>query len=295
MRTLTTHQVTTPDSELAEGPVWLAAEQALVWVDIPAGRLHRADLDGGLLRRRPTLSVGGTLGAAVPIAGSGDWLAAAGHGFLRLRADGTTELLAQPEAGHADIRMNDGKCDPQGRFWAGSMSGARDGAGSLHRLDHDGTAHRVLTGVGISNGLGWSPDSRAMYYVDSNRATLDVFDYDPDSGTPTNRRTLVAFEGPATPDGLTVDDSGAVWLALWDGGRVERITPDGRLDTTLEVPVGRPTSCVFGGPDGGTLYITTARNPGSALPGEHLAGSVLACTPGTTGPATTAYTPTRPS
>ncbi|MGY0231908.1 SMP-30/gluconolactonase/LRE family protein [Longispora urticae] len=287
MRTLTPYPVTDADSELAEGPVH--ADGEFTWVDIPAGLLHRATLgaDRGpgaapvRLERLGSLAVGRPLGSAVP-ALAGGWLCAAGDGFVHLAPDGTVTDLAQPEAGNPGVRMNDGKCDPAGRFWAGSCGDSDTAAGSLYRTDLDGTVHRVLDGIGISNGLGWSPDGTRMYYVDSTRRTLDVLDFDPGSGVPTARRVLVEFPAPVEPDGLAVDHEGGIWVALWEGAAVHRYTPGGLLDAVVELPVARPTSCCFAG---GVLLVTTAR---SDTP-HPLAGAVFACDPGVTGPAGVAY------
>ncbi|MEV6521251.1 SMP-30/gluconolactonase/LRE family protein [Longispora sp. NPDC051575] len=283
MRTLTPYPVTDADSALAEGPIYADGEFA--WVDIPAGLLHRATLDVSAdrarLDRAATVPVGRHVGSVVP-ALVGGWLAAASAGFLHLAADGTVTELAQPEAGNPGVRMNDGKCDPAGRFWAGSSGGWDAPTGSLYRTDLDGTVHRVLDGIGISNGLGWSPDGTRMYYVDSTRRTLDVLDYDPASGVPTNRRTLVAFPAPFEPDGLAVDHEGGIWIALWEGSAVHRYTPEGLLEAVVEFPVARPTSCCFAD---GVLLVTTAR----ADAPHPLAGAVFACDPGVTGPPTVPY------
>lgn len=276
MRTITPQPVTEPDCELGEGPVW--HDQTLTWVDIPAGRIHHADAN---LHRLPPTLLDRPVGAVVPTTTGDGWLAAAGQGFVRVTADGTVEQLAQPEAGNGDVRMNDGKCDPHGRFWAGSMSSQHSNAGSLYRLDGDGSVHRMLRGIGISNGLGWSPDEREMYHVDSAAGTLTAFDYDPDA-PPRRRRIVKTFTKPIAPDGLCVDDSGAIWLALWDGAAVHRYTPDGRLDAIVTMPVDRPTSCCFADD---TLYITTARTDRP----EPLAGAVFACPAGITGPAAVPY------
>jgi sugar lactone lactonase YvrE len=169
--------------------------------------------------------------------------------------------LAQPEAGRGDVRMNDGACDPQGRFWAGTMAyDESPGAGVLYRLELDGTCTTVQTGLTISNGIDWSPDGSVMYLSDSGDAIVDAFDFDPVSGDIGGRRTVVRItERGEAPDGLTVDRSGDIWVAMWDGGEVRCYSPEGELRRTLTLPVDRPTSCAFGGEDGTTLFITTAR------------------------------------
>lgn len=278
MREFPAAAATGPDCDLGEGPVWLADRQELTWVDITACRIITAP--GADLRAQRTTTLDRPVGAVAPIAGRpGSWVAAAGDGFLSVDPEVTE--LARPERGNPAVRMNDGKCDPRGRFWAGSMSEERDRAGSLYRLDPDGTAHRVLDGVGISNGIGWSPDAQLMYFVDTAAGVLDVFDFDIDDGVPLRRRTLVAHTGRAAPDGLAVDDTGAIWVALWDGGAVVRYTPSGQVDTVVPLPVSRPTSCCFGGD---TLFITTA-----SVDGEPLSGAVFTCHPDVTGPPPTPY------
>jgi sugar lactone lactonase YvrE len=156
--------------------------------------------------------------------------------------------------------MNDGETDPQGRLWAGTMGWhAEPGRGSLYRLDPDGTVRRMVEGVTISNGLGWSPDGCTMYYVDTPTLRIDRFDFDPGSGDIENRREFVTIRhGDGRPDGLTVDSEGAVWVATWPGYAVHRYLPDGTLDAIVPLPVSNVSSCEFGGVDLHDLYITTA-------------------------------------
>ncbi|MFF4195870.1 SMP-30/gluconolactonase/LRE family protein [Nonomuraea sp. NPDC001831] len=243
-------KVPVPRAALAEGPRWDAATGTLLWVDIPAGHVHRLDPAGD---ERETIELGRPVGVAVPHA-SGGLMLALGNGFAR-HADGRTELVARPPE-PAGNRMNDGACDRAGRFFAGTK--AEDdtpGAGSLYRLSQDRTCDKVLDGVTISNGVGWSPDERLMYYVDTATDRIDVFDYDPATGTLDGRREFAALP---SPDGLTVDAAGHVWVALWGGAAVVRLRPDGRTDLTVEVPAANVTSCAFGGPDLDVLYVTTA-------------------------------------
>ena len=186
---------------------------------------------------------------------------AAGPGFLFVDPAGSVSELAQPDAGRTDVRMNDGACDPQGRFWAGTMAyDESPGAGVLYRLELDGSCTRVLTGLTISNGIGWSPDGATMYLADSGTGRVEAFDFDGGSGDISRRRTLVRIEQPGVvPDGLTVDEDGGIWVALWGGGAIQRYAPDGSVLATVRLPVDRPTSCAFGGPDRATLFVTTAR------------------------------------
>jgi len=232
-----------------------------LWVDILGSLLHRARLDGkGLLAEVESLPFDRFVGAVAPVVGGG-YVLAAQAGFLFLDPSGGVMELAQPEAGHAEVRMNDGACDPQGRFWAGTMAfDESPGAGVLYRLERDGTCTTVLTGLTISNGIGWSSDGRRMYLSDSGTRTIEAFDFDPATGDISERRVIVRIgETDMAPDGLTVDARGDIWVALWNGGALRRYAPDGSLLDTVALPVDRPTSCAFGGPDGGTLFVTTSR------------------------------------
>jgi sugar lactone lactonase YvrE len=244
-------------AELGEGPVWDAAAGCLWFVDILRGRLHRFEPNSSDLR---TFDVGRMVGAVSPTE-AGDLLLAVHDGFARFDpGTGRLSMIAEVEADRPDQRMNDGKCDPAGRFWAGTMAlDERAGAGALYRLDPDGQVHTVLRHVSISNGLDWSADGRLMYFVDSPTQSIDVFDFDVTAGTLANRRTIVRI-GPAhgTPDGLTLDAEGYIWVSLWGGGGVRRYAPDGHLDAIVRVPTTYTTSCTFGGADLRDLYITTA-------------------------------------
>jgi sugar lactone lactonase YvrE len=157
--------------------------------------------------------------------------------------------------------MNDGACDPQGRFWAGTMAyDESPGAGTLYRLELDGHCSTMLTGVTISNGIGWSPDGATMYFSDSGAGSVDAFDFDGLTGAISARRTLVHIDQPGiAPDGLTVDEQGDIWVALWGGWAVHRYAPDGSLRATIDIPAAQATSCAFGGGDRSTLFVTSAR------------------------------------
>ncbi|HXH06865.1 MAG TPA: SMP-30/gluconolactonase/LRE family protein [Vicinamibacterales bacterium] len=280
-------------AELGEGPVWDDRRQRLVWVDILKGRVHRFDPATGRCESR---TVPRPVGAAA-LGEDGSLLLAVQGGFAWFDFDrGRYVLLAEVEAGRSDLRMNDGACDPAGRFWAGSMAfDERPGAGALYRVDPvpgddpapvGARATLVLRDVTISNGLDWSGDHRRMYYVDSGTRRIDVFDFDVARGTIANRRPLVAIEPEAgTPDGITVDADDHIWVALWGGGAVRRYTPDGRLDRVIMLPVTHPTSCAFGGPDLADLFVTTATV--ALSPAERTqqpyAGGLYRIRPGVTG------------
>jgi sugar lactone lactonase YvrE len=280
---------------LSEGPRWDGDRDELLWVDIVKSRLHRARVGAdGQLREAVPVQFDRFVGAAAPATGGGGYVLAAGPGFLFLDSSGTVVELAQPEAGRDDVRMNDGACDPQGRFWAGTMAlDESPEAGVLYRLELDGTCTTVLTGLTISNGIGWSPDGGTMYLSDSGTATIDAFDFDAASGDLSRRRTIVQVTEPGVAgDGLTVDDGGDLWVAMWGGGAVRRYDPEGSLRATVPLPVDRPTSCAFGGPRSATLFITTAREglDASALARQPDAGRVF-CVKGlgVTGPPCATY------
>lgn len=241
-----------------EGVRWDAATERLMWVDIGAGRVMTASLDAV---DTPAVHDAGMPVGAVTTSADG-WLLAAGQGLEQVTAAGQ-RTVARLEP--AEVRMNDAACDPTGRFWAGSMAyDERPGAGSLHRLDVDGTITTVLTGLTISNGLAWSPDQSTMYLNDSGPSVTYAFDYDPASGDIDNRRVLAHHRRGAC-DGLAIDDDGCLWVALWGAAAVERIAPDGRQLDRIEVPAQQPSDCCFVGDE---LVITTASHkldsPGEA-------------------------------
>ena len=273
--------------ELGEGPHWDSERGHLLWVDILAGRILVGSATGSSVELISTLELGRHVGAVVPWT-EGGWLAAAATGFIHIAEDGAVTELAQPEGGSAvRTRMNDGKCDPQGRFWAGSMAyDETPGAGSLYRVDLDGSVERVLDEVTISNGLGWSPGGTTMYVTDTGPGTIDVYDFDAASGALANRRVFFTGpEGRGAPDGLTVDSEGCIWTALWGGGAVLRLDPRGRIIGEVDMSVSQPTSSCFGGPELTTLFITSARVGLGAeeLVAQDHAGKLMQCEPGVRG------------
>lgn len=274
-------------AELGEGPCWLADRQRLVWVDIVPGHVHLFDPATGEDR---VVAVGQPVGAAVP-ADDGRLALAVRDGFALLDLDsGTIETVADVEREIAGNRMNDGKCDSAGRFWAGTMAtDVRRGAGALYRLDERRQVERMVGDVGISNGLGWSLDDRLMYFIDTLEDRIDVFDFDPATGSIANRRPLVQIEGPGHPDGMTVDAEGGLWVALWGGRRVAHFLPDGTPAGSVEVPVAQPSSCCFGGPDLRDLFITSAWQHLSPEERDPHAGGLFRCRPGVAGLPTRAY------
>jgi sugar lactone lactonase YvrE len=244
---------------LGEGARWDARRDELLRVDIVAGRVYRDRVaeDGGLVPVR-AYAVPGTVGAITPIEGDDGWLLAAGRGFVHLLPDGAQRPIA--EVAPAGTRMNDAACDPQGRFWAGTLADDhRPGGGALYRLDRDGRIELVLGGLTISNGLGWSPDGETMYLVDSGPRVIHAFAFDAAQGTISAGRILVTIpEETGAPDGLTVDAAGDLWVAVYGGGCVRRYAPNGDLHQVLDVPAEQSTCCAFGGPGMTWLYVTTA-------------------------------------
>ncbi len=254
-------QATDPVAYHGEGPCWSLAWGGLRWVDMFAGDVLALGDSGDVSRHHV-----GELVAAIRPRDDGTMVMAQRRGFAI--ADDYLGDLWSP----SDVRMNDGGCDPDGRFYCGSMGGP--GEGSLYRLNADRTVDVVLTGVTISNGLAWHGD--LVYYVDTPTGRIDVFDYV--LARLVNRRPFVAVDGH--PDGLTVDAQGNVWVALWEGNSVHCYSPSGALVERVELPVSKPTACAFGGPSLDRLYITTSR-----MDSEHepLAGALFVAEPGVTG------------
>ena len=272
--------VTAAGAELGEGPVWDARSGRLAWVDITARLLHLTDPDGAT----DTIDVPLPVGAVAPRA-AGGYVAALQDGFWVIGDGPARRIAAIPDA-RPGLRCNDGKCDPAGRFWAGTMADDQaPGAGALYRLDPDGRVTRVLGGITVSNGLAWSRDGRTMYYVDTPTQRVDAFSYDPATGEVGDRRPEVTVPPEAgAPDGMTIDADGGLWVALWGGAAVHRYV-DGRLERVVELPVSQPTSCCFGGDNLDELYVTSARQGLSAgqLRAEPLAGALFRFRPGVRG------------
>jgi sugar lactone lactonase YvrE len=270
-------QLTEPVAYHAEGPVWSDAWGGLRWVDMLAGDVLSLGADGGVSRR----PVGSVAAALRPRAGGGAVIAVE-RGFALEAPDGA--LTALPELwDDRGVRMNDGGCDPDGRFYCGSMAyDARPGAGTLYRLDPGGDVDVVLGEVTISNGIDWSPDGRTAYYADTATGAVSSFDYDREHGLSSRRTFATIAQDDGAPDGLTVDVEGGVWVALYGGRAVHRYAPSGELDEVVGLPVTKVTACTFGGPGIDRLFITTSREnlPDDAEP---QAGSVFTCSPGVSG------------
>ncbi|HEY1573432.1 MAG TPA: SMP-30/gluconolactonase/LRE family protein [Pseudonocardiaceae bacterium] len=258
---------------LGEGPTWDVADGSLVWVDIMGASVHRFRPSSGT---DEATEVRQHVGAAKPRVGGGLVLNLRdGIGLLEPGGD-LRWLVYWAREGR---RGNDAAVDPAGRLWAGTMryDQATDG-GFLARVEPTGRATVVLPAVSISNGIGWSPDHRRMYYVDTPTHRVDVFDYDVDMGAATDRRPLVdSWPDGGVPDGLCVDADGCLWVADNGAGRVRRFTPDGSPDLVVEVPANQVTACAFGGADLTDLYVTTGREHFTAerAAAEPLAGCLF--------------------
>jgi sugar lactone lactonase YvrE len=270
-------QVTDPVAYHGEGPVWSASWGGLRWLDMLAGDILSLGAGGAIGRRHV-----GHIVAAVRPRRRGGAVIAVERGFALEDAGGTLAYLGELWAGD-QVRMNEGGCDPDGRFYCGSMAyDKQPGAAALYRLDPDGSVRVVLEHVTISNGLDWSPDGARAYYNDTATRRVSVFDYDRAAGL-TNRRVFVDLSDEGKrPDGLTVDSQGGVWVALFGAGAVRRYTSSGALDAVVEVPARNVTACTFGGPALDELFITTSReglDPGD----DPLAGSLFRAAVGVAG------------
>jgi sugar lactone lactonase YvrE len=276
-------------SKVGEGPFWDATHGVLHWVDIMRNLLHTYDPATG---KDTTLDVGQPVGAA-SFRASGGFVLALRDGFAGLDEQGTIEMIAPVEADNPHTRMNDGNCDRAGRFWAGTMSVTEEkNAGALYCLEADHSVRRVFDSVTVSNGIGWSPDDRIMYYIDSPTRGLDAFPYDIETGALGARRRIATIPTElGVPDGHAVDADGCIWVAVWGGWVVRRYTPEGRLDREIRLPVSQVSSCAFGGANLDELYITSAGQglKAEALAKEPLAGSLFHFRPGVQGMPRQAY------
>jgi len=270
---------------LGEGPIWVERDAKLYWVDIPEGAVHWCDADGG---DHGHVSLGQDVGTVVP-RDEGGLAVALRHGFAFCDpAEGTLDMLVDPESDRPENRFNDGKCDPQGRFWAGTMGeGKAKQAGALYRLDLDGSVQRMIDGVSISNGLCWDRERKLFYFIDTPTFQVACYDYDPDSGAIANRRVVVEVpRDHGGPDGMVIDRDGRLWIAHWGGWHVRCWDPaDGRCVHEIPVPAANVTACAFGGPELDRLYITTARRGQDveALREQPHAGGLFVAKPGARG------------
>jgi sugar lactone lactonase YvrE len=247
----------TAQNSLGEGPVWSIEENSLYWVDIQEKKLQRwSPKSNGYEMWHMPSEIG-----SFALSESGICVIALRNGFVLFDLDKkSVNMICEIESDMPFTRFNDGKCDRHGRFWAGTMDEEiPNRRASLYCLDNDKTCMKVRGNVGISNGLGWSPDNQVFYYTDSSTYSIFAYDFNAENGQISNGRMFIETPKNYVPDGLTVDADGFVWSAMWDGWKIVRFAPNGRIDLEIPLPVQRPTSCTFGGEDLSQLFITSAR------------------------------------
>ena len=260
-------------SDLGEGPIWTPETNSVTWTDITQNTFHTANIDTG---KTESFGVPSMIGA-IAHTKDGHYIAATQKGFARISVDGQYSPL------HSflqdDMRMNDGKVDPAGRFWAGSMAlSFEKDRGFLYVLETDNSYQKVLDNITLSNGMGWSPDAQYFYYIDSIPGVLKRFEYDLDNGKISNPKNLITFAAASgVPDGMSVSSDGKIVVALWDGGRIEIYEPTGAKVSEIKLGVSRPTCCTFAGPNQDILIVSTA-SQGIDRADEPLAGKILAVT-----------------
>lgn len=274
-------------AELGEGTIWDPVAQVLWWIDIWGRKIHRTD---PLTGKDDVWEAPEYLGC-IGLRARGGLVLTMASGFHFFDPDtGLFTAIADPEAHLPDTRFNDGKPDRQGRFWSGTMFEVPgrpvEFVGSLYRMDADLSVHRMITGIGCSNGLAWSPDSRTLYFSDSHTPIVRAYDFDPATGDIANERVFVEFTGPGDiADGATVDAEGCYWVTIPFKGRVDRYDPGGRLMQSIAMPTDLPTCCEFGGAGLDVLFVTTAvlRRPDSHFAGQRHPGGLFALDVGVKG------------
>ena len=278
---------------LGEGPIWDADAKVLWWLDIVGKNLHRFHPDSG---RDESWKVGQMPGTVVCRQKGGVMLAVE-EGFAEFDLEsGKLRPISDPELDKPENRFNDGKCDPAGRFWAGTMNKGDALAkitGSLYSLDANHQVTKHVDSIGVSNGIVWTQDAKTMYYIDTASGTVDAFDFDNVAGKVSNRRTVFRVsEGMGMPDGMAIDDQGKLWVGFWDGWQVARICPvQGEIIGKVELPVANVTACAFGGTSLNQLFITTARAGLSDedLQKQPMAGDLFMAQPGVHGVVSTKF------
>jgi sugar lactone lactonase YvrE len=292
------------ENKIGECPVWDKQHQRLLWVDHQVGTLHEARADGaGGWRQTQRWDLGRPIAAVIPRQPGGLVVTTGTEILLFDEALAKCTPFVSLSVDPALIRLNDAKCDAQGRLWAGTFTTDFSARAALYRIDPDGTVTPALESVALSNGLDWSPDGSTFYYIDSLALTIEAFDFDAPCGTIGNRRTLVTFNrGEGGGNGMTVDREGCLWVALTGSGEVRRYAPNGTLLGIVKVPTTGVTSCAFGGPDGGELFITSrsgrvheqiarmlSLTPERMEDNGPEAGGLFVCRPGPTGPPATPF------
>lgn len=268
-----------------EGALWDADGNAVWWVDINRFLIHRLDAANGDVRTwffaEPPTAIALTDRPGTFV------VALASRVILWQPANDARSDFARPDIDHPRVRSNDARADPAGNFWLGTMQNnvapngsdipiTDDTLGRLYRIAPDGSWLTAKTGIGISNTVAWSPDGRRFYFADTLRNVISVWDYDAASGMIANERPFFSGFERGSPDGSAVDSAGYLWNARYGGACVVRLAPDGSIDRVIDVPVGAPTTCTFGGPDLKTLYITSAGGGSAMAKGEQLGGGLFA-------------------
>lgn len=252
-------QLTTQPATLGEGPCWHQVEQVLYWIDIYGKKLHRFNPATGT---HEDWDMGQMIGTVAPRA-KGGLIVALENGIAFFDPETGSLDHQDPIDEHPETRFNDGKCDPSGRFWVGSMDNVQEARplGKLYRIDHDGSVHVMAEKITISNGLAWNPDRTTMFYIDSPTKCIVAFDYQDATGEISNKRSVIKLnDEQGWPDGMTIDSEGMIWLAHWAGQRVCRWNPEtGQVLEMIPTPAPHTSCCCFGGPELKDLYITTAR------------------------------------
>lgn len=264
-------------NRLGEGPIWDSVRKTICWADIINGEIHELDPN---TKSHSIIQVNEMVGSFA-VCTNGDFVAALEHGFSFVnRNSGAKIVIGDPESDLPGNRFNDGKCDPAGRFWAGSMSfNTTDASGHFYLLDHDLEIHKKMDGITISNGLDWSLDNKTFYYIDTPTFQVDAFDYDNATGEISNRRKVISIpKEEGFPDGMCIDMDGMLWIAHWGGWQIARWDPrSGEKLLCIKLPASQITSCCFGGENLQDIYITSAREGLSEeeLKKEPLAGSLF--------------------
>lgn len=249
---------------IGEGPLWHPGERCVYWTDIPMGRMFRYNPAKGVHEH----FYDGEVVGGFTIQEDGSLLLCMARGAIAVWRDGELDYIFDEIPNERETRFNDVIADPAGRVFCGTMS-TEDRRGRLYRLDTDGGLTELLDDVDISNGMGFTPDRKQLYYTDSPKCEIYLFDYDQATGGITNRRVFVRTpEGEGVPDGMTVDAEGYIWSARWDGGCLVRYSPDGREDRRIEFPAKKVSSVIFGGEDYTDMYVTTAGGDNKAEEGS---------------------------
>ena len=270
---------------VGEGPIWNSRQNVLIWLDIEGEKIFVYD---PATKHNRLIKLDQKIGAIV-VRKSGGWLVAGERGFALLDPDTEqVEPWSDPESHLPNNRFNDGKCDPAGRFWAGTMPfGFGEPSGALYCLDKDRSVRCMVREVTCSNGIAWSADAKTMYFIDSMTQNVDAFDFDLETGQIDNRRTIISIpQDQGFPDGMTIDSEDNLWVAQWGGYRVACFNPQtGREIDRIDMPVSQVSACWFGGRDLDELYITSARTDldATALEKEPHAGGLFRAKPGAKG------------